>query len=127
MSLADWQPTATLAALQTRAKIIQTIREFFIARNVLEVETPTLSHATVTDLHLHSLQASSPLDTQKYYLQTSPEFAMKRLLAAYDQSIFQIGKAFRASEQGRLHNVEFTILEWYRVGFDHHQLMDEMD
>ncbi len=129
----DWQPTASLANLQLRAQVLRTIREFFVKRNVLEVETPLLSHATVTDIHLHSLATAyhqpgeSNTFGECFYLQTSPEFAMKRLLAAGSGSIYQICKAFRDQEKGRQHNGEFTILEWYRPGFDHHQLMDEMD
>lgn len=117
----DWQPTASIAALKQRAKIINTIRDFFNARNVLEVETPLLCFATSTDPHLHSFHVPNA-----GFLQTSPEFSMKRLLAANSGPIFQICKAFRGEESGRKHNREFTILEWYRPGFDHQQLMDEM-
>ncbi|GAG97774.1 unnamed protein product, partial [marine sediment metagenome] len=117
----SWRPSASIENLKKRAQVIAQIRDFFAKRNVLEVETPLLSNATVTDVHLHSLK------TQDLYLQTSPEYAMKRLLAVGSGSIFQICKAFRDDENGRLHNLEFTMLEWYRVGFDHHQLMDEME
>ena len=126
-----WQPTATLAILQHRAKILNKIRCFFAEREVLEVETPLLASATVTDPHIESIptvfQSSGEAKPIRYYLQTSPEYAMKRLLAVGSGSIYQITKAFRQGEVGRLHNPEFTLLEWYRVGFDHHQLMDEMD
>lgn len=125
----NWQPSATIVSLKKRAEIIKQIRDFFAKRNVWEVETPVLSHATVTDLHLASitvnLAASNP--AQPFYLQTSPEFAMKRLLAAGSGCIYQITKAFRDEEQGRLHNPEFTMLEWYRLGFDHLTLMQEVD
>jgi lysyl-tRNA synthetase class 2 len=98
---------------------------------VLEVDTPAMSHATVTDIHLHTFQTKfigpGYADGSKLYLMTSPEFHMKRLLAAGSGCIYQINKAFRNEENGRFHNPEFTMLEWYRVGFDHHKLMDEMD
>ncbi len=127
----SWQPTASIALLKQRAEVISTIRGFFSARNVLEVDTPAMSHATVTDIHLHTFQTDfvGPGYAQgsKLFLMTSPEFHMKRLLAAGSGCIYQINKAFRNEENGRFHNPEFTMLEWYRVGFDHHKLMDEMD
>lgn len=125
MTKASWQPTATLSALQQRAQLIAKVRAFFVERGILEVETPLLCHATVTDPHLHSLQAS--MSQKIFYLQTSPEYCMKRLLAAGSGPIFQICKAFREDEQGAFHNPEFTMLEWYRPGFDHHALMDEVE
>lgn len=126
-----WQPTASLSMLKTRAKILEKIRTFFATRNVLEVETPLLSHGTVTDPFIHSIPVQySPAGskhTETLYLQTSPEYAMKRLLAAGSGSIYQICKAFRNGESGRKHNPEFTMLEWYRIDFEHHALMTEMD
>lgn len=124
-----WQPSANIKILQSRAKIIANIRQFFIERGVLEVETPLLCHTAVTDPHVHGIPASVKWGDKEhtFYLQTSPEYAMKRLLAAGSGSIFQIGKAFRQGDIGKNHNPEFTMLEWYRVGFDHHALMDEMD
>lgn len=126
-----WRPTASLDLLRKRAIILRKIRDFFDARDILEVETPCLCHATVTDVHLESIQAkigpAADQHKKTFYLQTSPEYAMKRLLAAQYGSIYQISKAFRNDEMGQFHNPEFTILEWYRVGFDHHALMGEMD
>ncbi len=127
----SWQPTASMELLRKRAMILGQIRQFFAQRNVLEVDTPAMSHATVTDFHLHTFQTDfigpGYADGSKLYLMTSPEFHMKRLLAAGSGCIYQINKAFRNEENGRYHNPEFTMLEWYRVGFDHHKLMDEMD
>ncbi len=127
----NWRPTATFSALKFRAQILSKIRAFFAARNVLEVETPLLSHSSVTDPYIHSITAQySPTGSKQktiMYLQTSPEYAMKRLLAAGSGSIYQICKAFRNGESGRKHNPEFTMLEWYRPNFNHHDLMSEMD
>jgi lysyl-tRNA synthetase class 2 len=111
--------------LRQRAKLLTKIREFFAERDILEVETPLLSHSSITDPNIQSFSAR--YYNENLYLQTSPEFAMKRLLAAGSGSIYQICKAFRNEQAGRQHNPEFTILEWYRVGFDHHALMAEMD
>lgn len=127
----SWQPTASIEQLRQRATIIASIRQFFAERQVMEVDTPAMSHATVTDIHLHTFQTEfvgpGYADGQQLFFMTSPEFHMKRLLAAGSGCIYQINKAFRNEENGRFHNPEFTMLEWYRVGFDHHQLMDEMD
>lgn len=127
----DWQPTTTHDARVARAELLRTIRHFFYSRDVLEVETPLLSHGTVTDEHLDAFQTrfyysqdGKPVDL---YLQTSPEFAMKRLLCDHSGAIYQICKAFRHEGEGRWHNPEFTMLEWYRPGFDHHALMQEVD
>ncbi len=122
----DWRPNATLANLKLRAKILGQIRRFFAERQVMEVETPALGRFTITDRHIISLAVPTPGDGH-YYLQTSPEYAMKRLLAAGSGCIYQICKAFRAAEKGSRHNPEFTMLEWYRLGFNHQQLMDEID
>ena len=116
----SWQPTASLTALRARARLLQQLRQFFAQRDVLEVETPLLCQATVTDRFIQSMMVGGR------YLQTSPEYAMKRLLAAGSGSIFQIAKSFRDEESGRIHNPEFTMLEWYRVGYCLSDLMDEI-
>lgn len=108
-------------SIHLRAKALAQIRNFFSIRSVVEVETPLLSRSTNPSPYLNSFHVDG------LYLQTSPEFAMKRLLAAGSGDIYQICKAFRGDEIGRLHNPEFTILEWYRIGFNHHDLMDEMN
>jgi lysyl-tRNA synthetase class 2 len=107
--------------------LLARLRQFFAERSVLEVETPLLCQSGITDPSIEPLMveagASSP---QPRFLQTSPEYAMKRMLAAFGEPIFQITKAFRDGEAGSRHNPEFSLLEWYRPGFDHHQLMDEV-
>jgi lysyl-tRNA synthetase class 2 len=127
----DWRPTATLEVLKLRARLLERVRAFFSERGVLEVETPILSTAAVTDPMLASLAThyTGPRFPrgQTFYLHTSPEFPMKRLLAAGSDSIYQVCKVFRDGEAGRWHNPEFTLVEWYRTGFDHHRLMDETD
>ncbi|MDM1246768.1 EF-P lysine aminoacylase GenX [Acinetobacter sp. R933-2] len=124
----NYQPTCDLAALKARAKMYSQIRQFFAERDVLEVETPVLSQAGVTDVHLASVQAQRHVQGKKqtHYLQTSPEFAMKRLLASGSGAIYQICKVFRDDEHGRKHNSEFTMLEWYRPAFTLKDLMLEV-
>ncbi|MEB3767752.1 EF-P lysine aminoacylase EpmA [Acinetobacter sp. MD2] len=123
----SYQPTCDLNALKARATLYQQIRQFFSERQVLEVETPILSQAGVTDVHLASVQAQRHMAGKKqtHYLQTSPEFAMKRLLASGSGPIYQICKVFRDDEHGRKHNSEFTMLEWYRPNFSLQDLMHE--
>ncbi len=120
----DWRPCCDFESLQRRAWMLAQIRQYFHDREVLEVETPLLGSRVGTDPHLRFMTVQE--DDRILYLQTSPEFAMKRLLAAGSGSIYQICKAFRGGEVGRLHNPEFTLLEWYRVGFDLDQLMDDV-
>ena len=121
----QWQPTASLENIKIRARLLQSIRAFFVERNVLEVETPVLSPAAITDPQLESF--STRFQQRDYYLQTSPEFYMKRLLAAGSGDIYQLARVFRVDESGRYHNPEFSLLEWYRSGLDHFQLMDEIE
>ncbi len=116
-----WQPSCSLDALRARAELLRTLREFFAARGVLEVQTATLASHTVTDINIESLRVQDDS-----FLQTSPEYQLKRLLAAGAPSIYQLGPVFRAGETGRLHNPEFTLLEWYRLGFDDVMLMAEV-
>ena len=118
---------ASLETLQQRAAMLTAIRSFFAARGVLEVETPALSAAGVTDPAIESVIAEArSLGPAPHYLQTSPEFAMKRLLAAASGDIYQLCRVFRDDELGRWHQPEFTLLEWYRIGWDELELMTEV-
>jgi elongation factor P--(R)-beta-lysine ligase len=123
----SWQPGASLAALETRAAMLGRARRFFAQRSVLEVETPILSAAAVSDPQLQSLHTQVAGIATPRYLQTSPEYAMKRLLAAGSGDIYQVCKVFRDEEKGRWHNPEFTMIEWYRLGFDDAAFMDEVE
>ncbi|NDV91512.1 elongation factor P--(R)-beta-lysine ligase [Alteromonas sp. 345S023] len=127
----QWQPTTSHQNRVARANLLRTIRAFFCQRDVLEVETPTLSQGTVTDEHLDAFATDfyygSTGKPVSLFLQTSPEYAMKRLLCADSGAIYQISKAFRHEGEGRWHNPEFTMLEWYRPGFSHVELMAEVD
>lgn len=120
----DWQPLANREKLLQRAETLSAIRSFFAQRDVLEVETPALSMAANTDPMLESIPAR--LCERDFFLHTSPEFAMKRLLAGGSGDIYQICKVYRAGESGRYHNPEFTLLEWYRVGMDYLDLANEV-
>lgn len=121
----NWMPSASIAALRYRARIISLIREFFSKRGYLEVETPIMAHYGITDVYLNNIKAI--FQKKEYFLQTSPEYHMKRLLAAGSGPIFQLARVFRDDELGRWHNPEFTLLEWYQLDIDHHSLMLEMD
>jgi lysyl-tRNA synthetase class 2 len=120
----NWRPTASRAALARRAGILGEIRAHFAREGVLEVDTPLLGIAGAGDPAIESVALE--FDGRRHYLQTSPESAMKRLLAGGSGDIFQICKAFRREERSPLHRCEFTLLEWYRLGFDHHRLMDDV-
>lgn len=126
-----WKATASVENLRKRAEIFTQIRGFFAERDVLEVETPLMTSAAVSDPYIDTIECRyHPLPEQQAqtrYLQSSPEYAMKRLLASGSGAIYQICKAFRNGEYGKRHNPEFTMLEWYRPGFDHHRLMDEVE
>lgn len=118
--MSSWLPSAPRSALVARQKMYQTIREYFLQRAVLEVETPLLCAAPVADPNI------TPMQVEQRWLHTSPEYAMKRMLCAGYGDIYQICKVFRDGEAGRRHNPEFSMLEWYRVGWSHRQLMDEV-
>jgi elongation factor P--(R)-beta-lysine ligase len=137
---APWRPTATRAMLEQRALLLARARRFFADGGVLEVDTPIVVNAPVTDVHIHSarvdLEAPAPSPpasteptkaTRPYFLHTSPEYGMKRLLAAGSGDIYQICHVVRGFERGRLHNAEFTLIEWYRLGFTLDDLMSEVD
>ena len=119
-----WRPSATRERLAQRAALLATVRQFFESRSVLEVDTPILVNAAVTDVNLRPVELT--LGDRRLFLQTSPEYAMKRLLAAGVSDVYQLCKVVRGDERSRLHNPEFTMLEWYRVGFDMARLIEEV-
>ena len=127
--MSDWRPGAGLEALRLRARLYAVVRDFFARRDVLEVETPVLSRAGNTDANIasFSLEFSGRTDgaPRTRWLRTSPEFPLKRLLAAGIGDCYELGRVFRDGEAGGRHNPEFTMLEWYRVGWDHLRLVDE--
>ena len=122
-----WQPAADIKCIYQRAELLAKLRQFFSERSILEVETPLLCRSGITDPSIETLivQEGQSLGAPRF-LQTSPEYSMKRMLAAFAEPIFQITKAFRGGEAGSRHNPEFSLLEWYRPDFDHHQLMVEV-
>ncbi len=124
---ADWRPTATRRTLEARAAMLARARTFFAERRILEVDTPTLGAGGTTDPQIESLSTHVSGIASPLYLATSPEFAMKRLLAAGSGPIYQIGKVFRDEEYGRWHNPEFTMIEWYRPGLTDAELMSEVE
>ncbi|MCC7412904.1 MAG: EF-P lysine aminoacylase GenX [Gammaproteobacteria bacterium] len=123
----QWRPVATLDHLRRRARLLAEARDYFAATGALEVDTPLLSRAGNPDPNIESFRVLRAGADEPWWLGTSPEFHMKRLLAAGSGAIYQITHAFRDAERGRLHNPEFTLLEWYRPGLDHHGLMDDVD
>jgi lysyl-tRNA synthetase class 2 len=129
----DWRPAAAPEMLRLRAALLARTREFFAVRGVLEVDTPIVVNRPVTDVHIHSARvvfeasASAGATPPPYFLHTSPEYAMKRLLAAGVGDIYQICHVVRALERGRLHNAEFTLIEWYRLGLSLDALMSEVE
>lgn len=127
--MANWHPSASPENLRKRAEMLAKIRSFFSEKNVLEVETPLLGHSTVTDVYIQSLQLNTKIrgKSKTLYLQTSPEYAMKRLLGSGIGPIYQICKAFREGESSTRHNPEFTMLEWYRPGYSMTDMMDEVE
>ena len=122
--MSDWRPTGGAEALRARARLFETIREFFSERGVLEVDTPLLSQFGVTDPNIELFTVALP--NEQRFLQSSPEYAMKRLLASGIGDIYQLGKAFRCGESGARHNPEFTLLEWYRTDTSHYELIREV-
>jgi lysyl-tRNA synthetase class 2 len=124
---ADWRPGVSRTVLAARAALLARTREFFAARGVLEVDTPLMVNAPVTDVHIHCARVQLGAGAAPLYLHSSPEYAMKRLLAAGSGDIYQVCHVVRAEESGRWHNPEFTLIEWYRVGASLASLMDEVE
>jgi lysyl-tRNA synthetase class 2 len=139
LSVGDWRPTASRERLEKRAAALAQVRAFFAKRGVMEVDTPVIVNAPVTDVHIHSAEVRFPDDERsiasapdgespaRFFLHTSPEFAMKRLLAAGSGDIYQICHVARGLERGRHHNAEVKLIEWYRNGFTLEDLMHEVD
>ena len=133
--MTPFQPTASWNSLRRRAELLKAIRAFFDQRGFLEVETPLLSRDVVVDEHIDPIPVALPTEVDehgvsrptRWWLQTSPEAAMKRLMACGGQAIYQITRSFRRGEQGRLHNPEFTIVEWYHRDDDRTRAVDRLD
>ena len=119
--MSDWEPSAGIDELRARAALLAGVRAFLSSRGVLEVDSPLLGRFAITDPNIELFEVATPDGTR--FLQSSPEYAMKRLLASGSGDIFQLGKVFRSGEHGGRHNPEFVMLEWYRVGWTHYQLM----
>jgi lysyl-tRNA synthetase class 2 len=125
--MVEWKPTATRAMLEHRCAVLTHARHFFLDRGVLEVDTPIVVNAPVTDIHIHSAKVQFADNPRPFFLHTSPEYAMKRLLAAGSGDIYQICHVVRGLERGQVHNAEFTLIEWYRIGYTLDQLMEEVE
>lgn len=130
MATNEWKPSATMMALRERASLLRSVRQYFDGSGAMEVETPVLSSSATVDVYINSFSTEfEPIgggSLQTYYLHTSPEFPMKRLLAAGSGDIYSMGRVFRNGEAGGRHNPEFTMLEWYRVGMDQQRIMDDI-
>ena len=122
--MSEWEPSAGIYELRARAAMLAEVRAFFSSRSVMEVDTPSLGQFAITDPNIELFEVATPDGTR--FLQSSPEYAMKRLLASGSGDIFQLGKVFRSGEHGGRHNPEFVMLEWYRVDWTHYQLMREV-
>ena len=125
--MVEWKPTATRSMLEHRSAVLTHARHFFLDRGLLEVDTPIVVNAPVTDVHIHSAKVEFAANSRAFFLHTSPEYAMKRLLAAGSGDIYQICHVVRGLERGRVHNAEFTLIEWYRIGYTLDQLMHEVE
>ena len=122
--MSEWEPSAGVDELRARALMLAEVRAFLSSRSVLEVDTPSLGQFAITDPNIELFEVATPDGTR--FLQSSPEYAMKRLLASGSGDIFQLGKVFRSGEHGGRHNPEFVMLEWYRIDWTHYQLMREV-
>jgi lysyl-tRNA synthetase class 2 len=126
MSPETWGPTAAIEVLHGRAAMLERVRAYFAAQGVREVHTPVLSAAAVSDPQIESIAVAPGLGPRRF-LQTSPEYPMKRLLAAGVGDCYQVCPVFRDGESGRLHNPEFTMIEWYRIDFGMAEMQHDVD